>query len=168
MSFLFQSSNVEKSIDQNWDKDRPLPPLSRDKERDSKEGCRNPSPSLRDQPSRQSEEIRERQRESQRESQQQRDSPGGCSALSRGQHSPELGSASTGGAAAAVSPTLPPMIMSPTSGLQHMQQILQQHVLTPQQLQNLMKQHTMYLQHSQHQHQVSANSFNHALFVSHR
>lgn len=140
---------MEKSLDQSWDKDRPLPPLSRDKEH-PKEG-RNASPSLRDQPSRQSEESNRQQ--SQRE--QQRESPVGP--LSRGQQSPDLGAASTGGPVTAGSPTLPPMIMSPTSGLQHMQQILQQHVLTPQQLQNLMKQHTMYLQHSQHQHQVSSN-----------
>lgn len=45
-------------------------------------------------------------------------------------------------------------MVQPAASLHHMQQLLQQHVLTPTQLQTLMKQHSMYLQQSQHQHQV--------------
>ncbi|XP_065165347.1 forkhead box protein P1 isoform X5 [Atheta coriaria] len=48
----------------------------------------------------------------------------------------------------------PPMMSSPVSGLHHMQQLLQQHVLNPSQLQNLMKQHSL-LQQQQHQHQLA-------------
>ncbi|CAH1120947.1 unnamed protein product [Ceutorhynchus assimilis] len=46
----------------------------------------------------------------------------------------------------------PQMMSSPASNLHHMQQLLQQHVLSPTQLQNLMKQHTI-LQQQQQQHQ---------------
>lgn len=49
------------------------------------------------------------------------------------------------------SQTIGPQIMStPASNLHHMQQLLQQHVLSPTQLQNFMKQHTLF----QQQHQV--------------
>lgn len=45
------------------------------------------------------------------------------------------------------------MMMSPAGGLHHMQQLLQQHVLSPTQLETLMKQHSMYIQqHQQSQH----------------
>ncbi|XP_056645898.1 forkhead box protein P1-like isoform X1 [Diorhabda sublineata] len=46
----------------------------------------------------------------------------------------------------------PPLMSSPTSNLHHMQQLLQQHVLSPTQLQTLMKQHSI-LQQQQQQHQ---------------
>ncbi|XP_050314783.1 forkhead box protein P1-like isoform X1 [Anthonomus grandis grandis] len=46
----------------------------------------------------------------------------------------------------------PQMMSSPASNLHHIQQLLQQHVLSPTQLQNLMKQHSI-LQHQQQQHQ---------------
>lgn len=46
----------------------------------------------------------------------------------------------------------PQMMPSPASNLHHMQQLLQQHVLSPTQLQNLMKQHSI-LQQQQQQHQ---------------
>lgn len=42
------------------------------------------------------------------------------------------------------------MMSSPVSGLHHMQQLLQQQVLSPTQLQTLMKQHSI-LQHQQQQ-----------------
>lgn len=38
---------------------------------------------------------------------------------------------------------------SPVPGLHHMQQLLQQHVLSPSQLQTLMKQHSLFQQHHQ-------------------
>ncbi|KAF5304512.1 hypothetical protein FQR65_LT07939, partial [Abscondita terminalis] len=41
------------------------------------------------------------------------------------------------------------MMASPVSGLHHMQQLLQQHVLSPSQLQSLMKQHSLLQQHHQ-------------------
>ncbi|XP_072402794.1 forkhead box protein P1-like isoform X3 [Diabrotica undecimpunctata] len=47
----------------------------------------------------------------------------------------------------------PPLMSSPTSNLHHMQQLLQQHVLSPTQLQTLMKQHSI-LQQQQQQHQL--------------
>ncbi|XP_008555858.1 forkhead box protein P1 isoform X8 [Microplitis demolitor] len=53
------------------------------------------------------------------------------------------------------------MMLSPASGLHHqMQQLLQQHILTPTQLQSFVQQHTLYLQqqqqqHHQHQHQLA-------------
>lgn len=50
-------------------------------------------------------------------------------------------------------PSGPPLMSSPTSNLHHMQQLLQQHVLSPTQLQTLMKQHSI-LQQQQQQHQV--------------
>ncbi|KAK9890345.1 hypothetical protein WA026_010440 [Henosepilachna vigintioctopunctata] len=46
------------------------------------------------------------------------------------------------------------IMTSPASNLHHMQQLLQQHVLSPTQLQNLMKQHSI-LQQQQHQHQLA-------------
>ncbi|XP_019760422.1 forkhead box protein P1 isoform X3 [Dendroctonus ponderosae] len=46
----------------------------------------------------------------------------------------------------------PAMMSSPASNLHHMQQLLQQHVLSPTQLQSLMKQHSI-LQQQQQQHQ---------------
>ncbi|CAH1103331.1 unnamed protein product [Psylliodes chrysocephalus] len=49
-------------------------------------------------------------------------------------------------------PSGPPLMSSPTSNLHHMQQLLQQHVLSPTQLQTLMKQHSI-LQQQQQQHQ---------------
>lgn len=60
----------------------------------------------------------------------------------------------------------PQVMVSPTASLHHMQQLLQQHVLTPAQLQTLMKQHSMYFQQSQHQHQVRELNFHFiSLFV---
>ncbi|XP_017782192.1 PREDICTED: forkhead box protein P1 [Nicrophorus vespilloides] len=50
----------------------------------------------------------------------------------------------------------PPPMMSPVSGLHHMQQLLQQHVLSPSQLQNLMKQHSLMQQQQHQQHQLAA------------
>lgn len=49
--------------------------------------------------------------------------------------------------------SVPPMIPSPAPNLHHIQQILHQHVLSPTQLQNLMKQHSL-LQQQQQQQQV--------------
>ncbi|XP_071055185.1 forkhead box protein P1 isoform X5 [Onthophagus taurus] len=48
----------------------------------------------------------------------------------------------------------PQMLPSPVPGLHHMQQLLQQHVLSPNQLQQLMKHHSM-LQQQQQQHQLA-------------
>nr|XP_023017303.1 forkhead box protein P1 [Leptinotarsa decemlineata] len=49
-----------------------------------------------------------------------------------------------------------PQIMStPTSNLHHMQQLLQQHVLSPSQLQTLMKQHSILQQQQHQQHQLA-------------
>ncbi|XP_020707036.2 forkhead box protein P1 isoform X3 [Athalia rosae] len=44
------------------------------------------------------------------------------------------------------------MMLSPASGLHQMQQLLQQHILSPSQLQSFMQQHTLYLQQQQQQH----------------
>ncbi|XP_012274756.1 forkhead box protein P1 isoform X4 [Orussus abietinus] len=51
------------------------------------------------------------------------------------------------------------MMLSPASGLHQMQQLLQQHILSPTQLQSFMQQHTLYLQQQQQQqhHQDSAS-----------
>ncbi|XP_066152835.1 forkhead box protein P1-like isoform X9 [Euwallacea fornicatus] len=46
---------------------------------------------------------------------------------------------------------VPPMMSSPASNLHHIQQILHQHVLSPTQLQNLMKQHSLMQQQQQQQ-----------------
>ncbi|XP_066247520.1 uncharacterized protein [Euwallacea similis] len=47
--------------------------------------------------------------------------------------------------------SVPPMMSSPASNLHHIQQILHQHVLSPTQLQNLMKQHSLMQQQQQQQ-----------------
>ncbi|XP_076635185.1 forkhead box transcription factor P isoform X4 [Colletes latitarsis] len=44
------------------------------------------------------------------------------------------------------------MMLSPASGIHQMQQLLQQHILSPTQLQSFMQQHTLYLQQQQQQH----------------
>jgi hypothetical protein len=43
-------------------------------------------------------------------------------------------------------------MLSPASGLHQMQQLLQQQILSPAQLQSLMQQHTLFLQQQQQQH----------------
>ncbi|XP_076285125.1 forkhead box transcription factor P isoform X14 [Lasioglossum baleicum] len=43
------------------------------------------------------------------------------------------------------------MMLSPVSGIHQMQQLLQQHILSPTQLQSFMQQHTLYLQQQQQQ-----------------
>ncbi|XP_008199360.2 forkhead box protein P1 isoform X4 [Tribolium castaneum] len=53
------------------------------------------------------------------------------------------------------SQTAGPHIMSSTSNLHHMQQLLQQHVLNPTQLQTLMKQHSLLQQQQHQQHQLA-------------
>ncbi|KAH0548899.1 hypothetical protein KQX54_004097, partial [Cotesia glomerata] len=51
------------------------------------------------------------------------------------------------------------MMLSPASGLHHqMQQLLQQHILTPTQLQSFVQQHTLYLQQQQQQHHQESSS----------
>ncbi|KDR07589.1 Forkhead box protein P4 [Zootermopsis nevadensis] len=50
------------------------------------------------------------------------------------------------------------MMMSPASGLQQMQQLLQQQILSPTQLQSLMQQHTLFLQQQHHHHQPDTAS----------
>ncbi|XP_008555853.1 forkhead box protein P1 isoform X4 [Microplitis demolitor] len=51
------------------------------------------------------------------------------------------------------------MMLSPASGLHHqMQQLLQQHILTPTQLQSFVQQHTLYLQQQQQQHHQETSS----------
>lgn len=45
------------------------------------------------------------------------------------------------------------MMLNPASGLHQMQQLLQQHIFSPTQLQSFMQQHTLYLQQQQN-HQV--------------
>ncbi|KAG5900243.1 hypothetical protein JTB14_018225 [Gonioctena quinquepunctata] len=50
---------------------------------------------------------------------------------------------------------VPPMMSSPTTNLHHMQQLLQQHVLSPTQLQTLMKQHSILQQQQHQQHQLA-------------
>ncbi|CAG9816596.1 unnamed protein product [Phaedon cochleariae] len=47
------------------------------------------------------------------------------------------------------------MMSTPTSNLHHMQQLLQQHVLSPTQLQTLMKQHSILQQQQHQQHQLA-------------
>ncbi|KAL3290375.1 hypothetical protein HHI36_023717 [Cryptolaemus montrouzieri] len=47
------------------------------------------------------------------------------------------------------------IMTSPASNLHHMQQLLQQHVLSPTQLQNLMKQHSILQQQQHQQHQLA-------------
>lgn len=44
------------------------------------------------------------------------------------------------------------MMLSSASGLHQMQQLLQQHILSPTQLQSFMQQHTLYMQQQQQQH----------------
>lgn len=46
----------------------------------------------------------------------------------------------------------PQMMLSPASGIHQMQQLLQQHILSPTQLQSFMQQHSLYLQQQQQQH----------------
>ncbi|XP_033208741.1 forkhead box protein P1 isoform X2 [Belonocnema kinseyi] len=48
------------------------------------------------------------------------------------------------------------MMLNPASGLHQMQQLLQQHILSPTQLQSFMQQHTLYLQQQQHHQDSSA------------
>ncbi|XP_074110056.1 forkhead box transcription factor P isoform X11 [Cotesia typhae] len=51
------------------------------------------------------------------------------------------------------------MMLNPASGLHHqMQQLLQQHILTPTQLQSFVQQHTLYLQQQQQQHHQESSS----------
>nr|CAH7739168.1 unnamed protein product [Callosobruchus chinensis] len=52
-------------------------------------------------------------------------------------------------------PSSTPVMTAPTSNLHHMQQLLQQHVLSPTQLQNLMKQHSLLQQQQHQQHQLA-------------
>ncbi|KAG5319588.1 FOXP1 protein, partial [Pseudoatta argentina] len=47
------------------------------------------------------------------------------------------------------------MMLSSASGLHQMQQLLQQHILSPTQLQSFMQQHTLYMQQQQQQHHQS-------------
>ncbi|XP_032455067.1 forkhead box protein P2 isoform X5 [Nasonia vitripennis] len=49
------------------------------------------------------------------------------------------------------------MMLSPASGLHQMQQILQQHILNPTQLQSFMQQHQLYIQQQQQHHQESSS-----------
>jgi forkhead box protein P len=52
------------------------------------------------------------------------------------------------------------MMLSPASGLHQMQQLLQQQILSPAQLQSLMQQHTLFLQQQQqHHHQPVSCKF---------
>ncbi|CAD1472942.1 unnamed protein product, partial [Heterotrigona itama] len=44
------------------------------------------------------------------------------------------------------------MMLNPASGIHQMQQLLQQHILSPTQLQSFMQQHSLYLQQQQQQH----------------
>ncbi|XP_076679431.1 forkhead box transcription factor P isoform X23 [Andrena cerasifolii] len=50
------------------------------------------------------------------------------------------------------------MMLSPASGIHQMQQLLQQHILSPTQLQSFMQQHTLYLQQQQQQHHQDSSS----------
>ncbi|XP_014474347.1 PREDICTED: forkhead box protein P1 isoform X11 [Dinoponera quadriceps] len=50
------------------------------------------------------------------------------------------------------------MMLSSASGLHQMQQLLQQHILSPTQLQSFMQQHTLYLQQQQQQHHQDSSS----------
>ncbi|XP_077275319.1 forkhead box transcription factor P isoform X8 [Temnothorax americanus] len=49
------------------------------------------------------------------------------------------------------------MMLSSASGLHQMQQLLQQHILSPTQLQSFMQQHTLYMQQQQQHHQDSSS-----------
>lgn len=156
--FLFQSpQNLDKVLDQSWEKERDRGILSREnrergeKESNTKDNGRNSSPGS----------INREQQPQQlgTTGRQQDDSRQHSPTSLRIPHSPDIVGQVSGtpnqGSAVTSSPTaLPPvnqMIMSPSTSLHHMQQLLQQHVLTPTQLQSLMKQHSMYLQQSQHQ-----------------
>ncbi|XP_014606511.1 PREDICTED: forkhead box protein P1-like isoform X8 [Polistes canadensis] len=50
------------------------------------------------------------------------------------------------------------MMLSPASGLHQMQQLLQQHILSPGQLQSFLQQHPLYLQQQQQQHHQDSSS----------
>ncbi|XP_061939786.1 forkhead box protein P2 isoform X19 [Apis cerana] len=50
------------------------------------------------------------------------------------------------------------MMISPASGIHQMQQLLQQHILSPTQLQSFMQQHSLYLQQQQQQHHQDSSS----------
>ncbi|XP_035719432.1 forkhead box protein P1-like isoform X12 [Vespa mandarinia] len=50
------------------------------------------------------------------------------------------------------------MMLSPASGLHQMQQLLQQHILSPGQLQSFLQQHPLYLQQQQQQHHQDSTS----------
>ncbi|CAL7950523.1 unnamed protein product [Xylocopa violacea] len=50
------------------------------------------------------------------------------------------------------------MMLSPASGIHQMQQLLQQHILSPTQLQSFMQQHSLYLQQQQQQHHQDSSS----------
>ncbi|XP_071636023.1 forkhead box P isoform X12 [Temnothorax longispinosus] len=50
------------------------------------------------------------------------------------------------------------MMLSSASGLHQMQQLLQQHILSPTQLQSFMQQHTLYMQQQQQQHHQDSSS----------
>ncbi|XP_017766831.1 PREDICTED: forkhead box protein P1-like isoform X3 [Eufriesea mexicana] len=52
----------------------------------------------------------------------------------------------------------PQMMLSPASGIHQMQQLLQQHILSPTQLQSFMQQHSLYLQQQQQQHHQDSAS----------
>ncbi|XP_048267439.1 forkhead box protein P1 isoform X13 [Bombus terrestris] len=52
----------------------------------------------------------------------------------------------------------PQMMLSPASGIHQMQQLLQQHILSPTQLQSFMQQHSLYLQQQQQQHHQDSSS----------
>ncbi|XP_043283738.1 forkhead box protein P1 isoform X4 [Venturia canescens] len=56
------------------------------------------------------------------------------------------------------------MMLSPASGLHQMQQLLQQHILSPTQLQTFMQQQTLYLQQQHHQESASDHGANHERF----
>ena len=59
----------------------------------------------------------------------------------------------------------PQMMLSPASGIHQMQQLLQQHILSPTQLQSFMQQHSLYLQQQQQQHHQVIRFWN--IFVCH-
>jgi len=61
-----------------------------------------------------------------------------------------------GGPPGAPSQTPSQMMLSSASGLHQMQQLLQQHILSPTQLQSFMQQHTLYMQQQQQHHQVNS------------
>ncbi|KAJ8683891.1 hypothetical protein QAD02_019683 [Eretmocerus hayati] len=62
------------------------------------------------------------------------------------------------GAAPPSSQATAQMMLGPASGLHQMQQILQQHILNPSQLQSFMQQHSMYMQQQQQQHHQDSAS----------